>query len=81
MDLKQTYEALLETPDEQSSSKKRTMMVKKLLHAMGPLQQFDDSMQAERDELGTTARLLLDRCIELRESLPDLDALTFSTSF
>ncbi len=75
MDLKHTYEGFLSSPDEESLSQKRPEIVKKILHALGLLQRFDDAMQSKRSELGTTARHLLDRCIELRESLPKLDPL------
>ncbi|MEX0938807.1 MAG: AAA domain-containing protein [Pirellulales bacterium] len=76
MDLKQTYEKLLETPKQQSTALDRSEMVQQLSRAVTPLEQFDQAMQTERSELGATARSLLDRCIELQKSLPDLDAVT-----
>ncbi len=76
MDLKQTYEKLLEAPNEQSAETGRAAMVQRVCNAVEPLQRFDEAMQRERSDLGTTVRHIIDRCIALKEFLPELDVLT-----
>ncbi|MAT72637.1 MAG: DNA helicase [Planctomycetaceae bacterium] len=76
MDLKQSYEKLLESPQTKSQAAGRGEMIQQLSRTITPLDRFSAAMQSDRPELGTSARDLLDRCIELRRDLPELDALT-----
>lgn len=76
LDLKRTYESLLATPDsKESPAEVRHQVVQRLLQDAAPLEQFDQVMQSTPPDLGISVRSLLDRCLELRECVPGLDAL------
>ncbi len=75
MDLKQSYERLLEPPKEPSQSEGRDKVIQKIDRSVTQLERFSSGMQTSLPKLGTNPRSLLDCCISLRNRLPQLDAL------
>ena len=51
------------------------MLLKQIADELGPLERFDEAMQNAPAEAGVPLRNLLDRCIALRDRLPELSAL------
>ncbi len=76
MDLKQTYERILEeSNDANKDGRRRKNLLKQLGSELGPLEQFDAAMQAAPEGMDMPLRELLARCVELRPLLPDLPPL------
>ena len=77
MDLKQTYEGILEAGEKGTArrSPKRSKLLRQIADELGPLERFDEAMQHAPDEAGVPLRDLLERCIALRDRLPELSPL------
>lgn len=75
MDLKQTYEGILGEGATDKSSRRRRALLKRLEGELDPLERFDSAMQATPEHVGIPLRHLLDHCVELRPSLPELSPL------
>jgi len=74
--LKQTYEAFLNDPLDESLEARRTELVRQLEREHAALQRWTEAMQTRLDGASITVRALLARLIELRPHRVDLDALT-----
>jgi predicted DNA-binding WGR domain protein len=74
LNLKQTYEGLLETKEGQAakSEENRQRLLKDLKKELAPLEHVRAAMQAIAPEAGMPLRQLLERAIELREHTPEL---------
>ncbi len=83
MDLKQTYETLLDAAaiplaaDGAAAAKSdsRQEILTRLQNELRPLEQFDAAMQGAPQHVGIPLRQLLRRGIELRDELPELSPL------
>ncbi|MBE2213010.1 MAG: WGR domain-containing protein [Opitutaceae bacterium] len=74
--LKQTYEAFLNDPLDETLEARRTELIRQLEREHAALQRWTEAMQARLDGASITVRALLARLIELRPHRVDLDALT-----
>ncbi|WP_153558378.1 AAA domain-containing protein [Roseimaritima sediminicola] len=76
MDLKRTYEGFLQDVDSGETHHSQHQRLLRLMDKdLQPLRHFDQAMRAESTDDGLHTRGLLDRCLVLRDRLPDLDAL------
>ncbi|MCE9545000.1 MAG: WGR domain-containing protein [Planctomycetia bacterium] len=79
MDLKQTYEHFLAEPALDKNGEKngdaRPEVLRRLKAELAPLEQFDAAMHQTAVQVGVPTRQLLDRCIELKDSRPELSPL------
>jgi len=77
MDLKKTYEGLLAHPEAGARQwrRRRRRLLSLLATELGPIEKFNDAMQARPAKAGVRLRTLLDRAIALSERLPDLTPL------
>ena len=82
MDLKQTYEGLLNAADLPTGSdaatagnNPRSDLLRRLKNELRPLEQFDAAMQGSPQHVGIPLRNLLRRGIELCGELPELSSL------
>jgi len=77
MDLKQTYEGLLESAGQRDKGweKKRDNVIKSLRQDLEPLEQFSRAMQSQPERAGVPLRSLLHRLVELDHRTPPLTPL------
>ncbi|WP_164103206.1 AAA domain-containing protein [Candidatus Laterigemmans baculatus] len=74
MDLKRTYEDWISAGEsDRKRGKGRHTVLDALDRALRPLERFDSLMQSTPDRAATSVRGLIDRCITLRDDLPELD--------
>ena len=72
LDLKQTYEALLEPKSAASKTSVRDEVLRDISRELAPLAHFETAMEEEFQPAGLPARKLLDRCLSLAEHRPTL---------
>ena len=77
MDLKQTYEGLLESAGQRDKGweTQRENVLKSLRQELGPLEQFSQAMQSQPERAGVPLRSLLHRLVELDRRVPPLTQL------
>ncbi|MDC0937279.1 AAA domain-containing protein, partial [Pirellulales bacterium] len=75
MDLKETYERFLAPTDDDDISERRDKLAEAIRDETAPLEQFCKAMQSTPSEAGISIRELIDRCIELKNDVPPLDAV------
>ena len=77
MDLKQAYESFMTgLQGSESPDRSRSTMIRLMERSIKPLSHFEAVMQSTPDGFGVCVRNLIDRCIELRDLLPQFDVLT-----
>ena len=74
LDLKQTYENFL--TDLKPAPDKRAAGIEKFQQSVLPLRRIEKFMQDNLPNIGCSNRRLLERCLELQSSVPELDAVT-----
>lgn len=72
LDLKQTYELFTEESPKTSLASSRPALLRQLNDSLRPLVQFEQAMESEASIAGLPLRRLLDRCIRLAPSRPEL---------
>lgn len=70
MDLKETYERFLKEENSKSRRIRRDTILRRMKGQLEPLERFDQEITQPREHAGMSLRMLLDRCIVLREHLP-----------
>lgn len=71
MDLKETYERFLTEKHSKTRQIRRTTILRRMREQLTPLERFDEEITQPRQHAGMSVRELLDRCISLREHLPE----------